>query len=165
MTYGAVRALRDRGAGPYPTGVVVCGFGSAGMWLVAGVWGTSLTGPDALAALTVFALWAPLLAGPAPGAAADRTRRRPLLVRPNPGMAALLPALLLVTRPGGCGRCSRAVRAPNAPFPGVGAVLVTVVGVHTLLPLLAAPGPAAAALGRSGRVRPGAVTPGRAAPR
>ncbi|RST18720.1 MFS transporter [Streptomyces sp. WAC05374] len=90
------RVLADRNARLYLSGVVVCGFGSAGLWLVAGVWVKSLTGSDSLAALTVFAMWAPVLAGPVLGALADRTRRRPLLVRVNLGMAALLPVLLLV---------------------------------------------------------------------
>ncbi|MFG3509054.1 MFS transporter [Streptomyces sp. NPDC047821] len=90
------RVLADRNARLYLSGVLVSGFGSAGMWLVAGVWVKSLTGSDSLAALTVFAMWAPVPAGPVLGALADRTRRRPLLVRVNLGMAALLPVLLLV---------------------------------------------------------------------
>ncbi|WKD37353.1 MFS transporter [Streptomyces xanthophaeus] len=66
------------------------------MWLVAGVWVKSLTGSDSLAALTVFTLWAPVLAGPALGALADRLPRRPLLVALGLVMAALLPVLTLL---------------------------------------------------------------------
>ncbi|MEV7560211.1 MFS transporter [Streptomyces sp. NPDC048331] len=90
------KVLRDRNARLYLSGVVVSGFGTTAMWLVAGVWVKSLTGSDALAALTVFALWAPVLAGPALGALADRLPRRPLLVALGLVMAALLPVLLLV---------------------------------------------------------------------
>ncbi|MFJ2258166.1 MFS transporter [Streptomyces sp. NPDC087844] len=94
------RVLRDRNAGLYLGGVVVSGFGSSAMWLVAGIWVKDLTGSDGLAALCVFALWAPTLIGPALGALADRTRRRPLLVWTNLGLAALLLPLLAVDSPG-----------------------------------------------------------------
>ncbi|MFE3288314.1 MFS transporter, partial [Streptomyces sp. NPDC059233] len=47
-----MRVLRDRDAGLYLSGVVVSGFGTSAMWLVAGVWVKSLTGSDPLAALT-----------------------------------------------------------------------------------------------------------------
>ncbi|WP_407706464.1 MFS transporter [Streptomyces scopuliridis] len=88
--------LRDRNAGLYLAGVVVSGFGTSAMWLAAGIWTKSLTGSDSLAALTVFALWAPALAGPLLGTVADRVRRRPLLIGCNLAMAALLPLLLAV---------------------------------------------------------------------
>ncbi|WP_141726819.1 MFS transporter, partial [Streptomyces niveus] len=88
--------LRDRNAGLYLSGVVVSGFGTSAMWLVGGIWVKSLTGSDSLAALTVFMMWAPTLAGPLLGAVADRWRRRPLLVFCNLAMAALLPLLLVV---------------------------------------------------------------------
>ncbi|WP_374774465.1 MFS transporter [Streptomyces sp. NBC_01310] len=94
--WGTGRVLRDRDAGLYLSGVVVSGFGTTAMWLVAGVWVKSLTGSDSLAALTVFALWAPVLAGPALGALADRLPRRPLLVGVGLLMAGLLPVLLLL---------------------------------------------------------------------
>lgn len=95
-----IRTLRDRNAGLYLTGVVVSGFGSSAMWLTAGIWAKSLTGSNALAALTVFAMWAPTLVGPLLGTVADRVRRRPLLVGTNIAMAALLMALLALDSAG-----------------------------------------------------------------
>ncbi|MFJ3583718.1 MFS transporter [Streptomyces sp. NPDC090127] len=83
-------------AGLYLTGVLVSGFGSTAMWLASGIWVKSLTGSDSLAALAVFALWAPALVGPVLGTVADRVRRRPLMVGANAAMAALLPTLLWV---------------------------------------------------------------------
>ncbi|MEW1724197.1 MFS transporter [Streptomyces sp. NPDC093109] len=88
--------LRDRNAALYLSGVVVSGFGTSAMWLAAGVWVKSLTGSDSLAALTVFAMWAPVLVGPVLGAVADRVRRRPLLIGCNLVMAVPLCALLAV---------------------------------------------------------------------
>ncbi|MFI5905079.1 MFS transporter [Streptomyces cyaneofuscatus] len=91
-----VRVLRDRTAGRALAGVVVSGFGTSAMWLTAGIWVRSLTGSNSLAALTVFALWAPVLAGPALGALADRLPRKALLVRVNAALACLLASLVLV---------------------------------------------------------------------
>ncbi|MFD8713989.1 MFS transporter [Streptomyces anulatus] len=91
-----VRVLRDPTAGRYLAGVVVSGFGTSAMWLTAGIWVKSLTGSNSLAALTVCAMWAPVLAGPALGALADRMDRRTLLVRVNLAMACLLATLVLV---------------------------------------------------------------------
>ncbi|MFG2479362.1 MFS transporter [Streptomyces fagopyri] len=99
MTWTVTRVLRDRDAGLYLTAVVVSGFGSSAMWLVSGVWVKDLTGSNGLAALCVFALWAPALVGPLLGTIADRTRRRPLLIGTNLALAALLPALLTVNAP------------------------------------------------------------------
>lgn len=92
----AGRVLRDRNAGLYLAAVVVTGFGTSAMWLTAGIWVKSLTGSDSLAALAVFAMWLPSLAGPALGALADRVRRKPLLIRANLTMAGLLTVLLAV---------------------------------------------------------------------
>ncbi|WP_137233852.1 MFS transporter [Streptomyces sp. BPSDS2] len=94
------RVLRDRTAGRCLAGVVVSGFGTSAMWLTAGIWVKSLTGSNSLAALTVCAMWAPVLAGPALGALADRTDRRALLVRVNPAVACLLATLVLVDSAG-----------------------------------------------------------------
>lgn len=91
-----VRVLRDRTAGRYLAGVVVSGFGTSAMWLTAGIWVKSLTGSNSLAALTVCAMWAPVLAGPVLGALADRLPRKALLVRVNLAMAVLLCSLTLV---------------------------------------------------------------------
>ncbi|MGW9249034.1 MFS transporter [Streptomyces badius] len=91
-----VRVLRDRTAGRCLAGVVVSGFGTSAMWLTAGIWVKSLTGSNSLAALTVCAMWAPVLAGPALGALADRMDRKVLLVRGNLVLACLLLPLVLV---------------------------------------------------------------------
>ncbi|MGW1881989.1 MFS transporter [Streptomyces sp. NPDC001970] len=93
---GKVMVIRDRTAGLCLAGIVASGFGTTAMWLVSGIWVKSLTGSDSLAALTVFAMWAPSLAGPLLGAVADRVRRRPLLVAVNTALALLLPSLLLL---------------------------------------------------------------------
>ncbi|MFJ6630505.1 MFS transporter [Streptomyces sp. NPDC091376] len=96
MAAGTVGVLRDRNAALWVSGLLVSGFGTTAMWLVSGIWVKSLTGSDSLAALTVFAMWAPALAGPLLGTLADRVRRRPLLIAVNAAMAVLLPALLLL---------------------------------------------------------------------
>ncbi|WAZ20890.1 MFS transporter [Streptomyces cinnabarinus] len=96
-----LRVLRDRTAGRCLTGVVISGFGTSALWLVAGVWVKDLTGSDALAALCMLAMWAPTLAGPLLGTLADRTRRVPLLIATNLLLAALLLTLLTVDSPAG----------------------------------------------------------------
>ncbi|MFC9847653.1 MFS transporter [Streptomyces sp. NPDC060223] len=98
-TWTGTRVLRDRNAVLYLSVVVVSGFGSSALWLVSGIWVKDLTGSDGLAALCVFALWAPTLIGPALGTLADRTRRRPLLIGMNLLLAALLPTLFAVDAP------------------------------------------------------------------
>ncbi|MFC5912865.1 MFS transporter [Streptomyces pulveraceus] len=95
-----VRVLRDRTAGLFLAVVVVSGFGTSAMWLAAGVWVKSLTGSDSLAALAVFAMWLPVLLGPALGAVADRIPAKPLLLGSNLVMAGLLATLLLVDSAG-----------------------------------------------------------------
>ncbi|MGW5236528.1 MFS transporter [Streptomyces nodosus] len=99
-TWTGLRVLRDRNAGLYLGGVVVSGFGTSALWLAAGVWVKDLTGSNGLAALCMLALWAPTLAGPLLGTLADRTRRKPLLIRTNLALAALLLTLLAVDSPG-----------------------------------------------------------------
>ncbi|KOV95967.1 MFS transporter [Streptomyces sp. NRRL B-3648] len=94
------RVLRDRNAGLYLTALVVSGFGTSSLWLASGVWVKDLTGSDGLAALSMLAMWAPTLAGPALGTLADRHRRKPLLIALNLGLAALLPVLFTVGSPG-----------------------------------------------------------------
>ncbi|MET8133123.1 MFS transporter [Streptomyces sp. NPDC005251] len=96
MTWTVARVLGDRDAGLYLTGVVVSGFGTSAIWLASGIWVKDLTGSNGLAALCVFALWAPTLIGPALGTLADRIRRRPLLIGTNLLLAALLPVLFAV---------------------------------------------------------------------
>ncbi|MEU3182660.1 MFS transporter [Streptomyces sp. NPDC006923] len=96
MGWSGGGVLRDREAGLYLTGVIVSGFGTSALWLASGIWVKSLTGSDSLAALTVFAMWAPTVAGPLLGTVADRVRRRPLLIGCNLAMAVLLTSLLAV---------------------------------------------------------------------
>jgi len=95
-TWSVVRVLRDRNAGLYLAGVVVSGFGTSALWLASGIWVKDLTGSDGLAALCLFAMWAPSLAGPLLGTLADRTRRKPLLIWTNLTLAALLLTLFAV---------------------------------------------------------------------
>ncbi|MEV1040930.1 MFS transporter [Streptomyces sp. NPDC050204] len=95
-----VRVLRDRTAGLFLAAVVVSGFGTSAMWLAAGVWVKSLTGSDSLAALAVFAMWLPVLVGPALGTIADRIPGRRLLVGANLVMAGLLASLTTVDSAG-----------------------------------------------------------------
>ncbi|WUK28809.1 MFS transporter [Streptomyces sp. NBC_00370] len=92
--------LKDRDAGLYLSGVVVSGFGTSSLWLAAGIWVKSLTGSDSLAALTVFAMWAPTLVGPLLGTVADLMPRKPLLIWCNLALAALLAALFAVDSAG-----------------------------------------------------------------
>lgn len=92
--------LKDRDAGLYLSGVVVSGFGTSSLWLAAGIWVKSLTGSDSLAALTVFAMWAPTPAGPLLGTVADLIPRKPLLIWCNLTLAALLAALFAVDSAG-----------------------------------------------------------------
>lgn len=96
----AGKVLRDRNAGLYLTAVVVSGFGTSAMWLTGGIWVKSLTGSDSLAALAVFAMWLPVLTGPALGAVADRVPRKPLLIWANLAMAGLLTSLLAIDSAG-----------------------------------------------------------------
>lgn len=94
------RVLRDRTAGLFLAAVVVSGFGSSAMSLVAGIWVKSLTGSDSLAALALFAVWLPVLFGPLLGTPADRLPRKPLLVGANVVMALLLTTLIAVDSAG-----------------------------------------------------------------
>lgn len=90
------RVLGDRTTATYLGGVLVSGFGDSAMLLVAGVWTKTLTGSSSLAAAVTFCVWAPTLVGPVLGTAADRVRRRPLLIWVNAVLAAVLPFLLVV---------------------------------------------------------------------
>ncbi|WP_329278570.1 MFS transporter [Streptomyces sp. NBC_01451] len=106
------RVLRDRNARLCLTGVVISGFGTSALWLASGIWVKDLTGSDGLAALCLFAMWAPSLAGPLLGTLADLPRsrlrstgrcphrRKPLLIRTNLTLAALLPVLFAVDSAG-----------------------------------------------------------------
>ncbi|WNM42158.1 MFS transporter [Micromonospora halotolerans] len=96
MSWGTTRVLGNRDAGRYLAGVLVSGFGTAAMLLVAGIWVKDLTGSSSLAGLVTLGIWGPTLVAPLIGVLADRFRRRPLLIALHLAMAALLPVLLLV---------------------------------------------------------------------
>ncbi|MGV9808010.1 MFS transporter [Micromonospora chersina] len=96
MSWGTTRVLGNRDAGRYLTAVLVSGFGTAAMLLVAGIWVKDLTGSSSLAGLVTLGIWGPTLVAPLIGVLADRFRRRPLLIWLHLAMAALLPVLLLV---------------------------------------------------------------------
>ena len=96
MAWTTLTVLRDRNAGLYLGGVLVSGFGDSAMALAAGIWVKTLTDSDSLAALVSFCSWVPALAGPAIGVAADRVRRRPLLVGTHLILAAVMTVLLLL---------------------------------------------------------------------
>jgi MFS family permease len=97
MKSGVQQVVGNRSARLYLTGVLVSGFGTSAMLLVAGVWVKSLTGSSSLAALVTLGIWLPTLFGPAIGVLADRVRRRQLLIALHAGMAILLLVLLAVT--------------------------------------------------------------------
>ncbi|WP_306212049.1 MFS transporter, partial [Actinoplanes sp. RD1] len=78
---------------------VLSGFGSSAMALVGGIWILDLTGSPALAGLTGLCVYAPTLAGPWLGGAADRLPRRPLAIGANLFLVALLSLLLVVRSP------------------------------------------------------------------
>lgn len=94
---GLRKVLTHRNSSLYLSGVVVSGFGSTAMSLVAGMWVKELTGSNSIAALATFCVWLPTLFGPAIGVVADRTRRRTLLIVTNVTMAILLLPLLAVS--------------------------------------------------------------------
>ncbi|RST06932.1 MFS transporter [Streptomyces sp. WAC07149] len=96
MTWRTLDVVKDRNAGLYLGGVMASGFGDSAMSLAAGIWVKTLTGSDGLAALVGFCLWLPTFAGPAIGTAADRVRRRPLLVAANLVLAAVATAPVAV---------------------------------------------------------------------
>ncbi|WP_045747729.1 MFS transporter [Actinoplanes rectilineatus] len=89
--------LRNRNAAVYLGAVLVSGFGSTAMILVAGVWVMSLTGSSSLAAAVGFLMYSPTLVAPLLGALVDRTpHRRAVLVGVNLAMGLILFGLLLV---------------------------------------------------------------------
>ncbi|MGW5673349.1 MFS transporter, partial [Micromonospora sp. NPDC003776] len=100
MSWGTTRVLGNRDAGRYLVAVLVSGFGTAAMLLVAGIWVKDLTGSSSLAGLVTLGLWGPTLVGPLIGTIADRFRRRPVLIVLHVAMAVLLPVLLLVDTAG-----------------------------------------------------------------
>jgi MFS family permease len=94
---GFARVMNSRNARGYLASVVVSGFGTSAMMLVAGIWVMTLTGSTSLAAWVGFLMWAPTLAGPIIGAVVDRVpQRRRVMIGSNVVMGLLLLLLLLV---------------------------------------------------------------------
>lgn len=71
-------------------------FGEWTLLLVFGIWTKTLTGSDALAGLTIFALAAPGLLGPLGGVLVDRLPRRRMMIALNLSTAAVVAMLWLV---------------------------------------------------------------------
>jgi Na+/melibiose symporter-like transporter len=84
----------------YLTGLAVSVIGDNALSLAAGIWVKSLTGSSSEAALVSVCVYAPTLAGPLAGLAADRVRRRRFLIWLNLVSAALVLPLLAVSGPG-----------------------------------------------------------------
>jgi MFS family permease len=84
----------------YLTGLAVSVIGNNALSLAAGIWVKSLTGSSSEAALVSVCIYAPSLAGPLAGLAADRVRRRRFLLWLNLVSAALVLPLLAVSGPG-----------------------------------------------------------------
>lgn len=94
-------ALSRRNAHLFLLAVLVSGFGSTAMALVAGVWAKELTGSDAAAGWMSVAMWAPVVAAPWLGGIADRLGHRRVLVGGNFLIGAVLLSLTFVERGGG----------------------------------------------------------------
>jgi Na+/melibiose symporter-like transporter len=93
-------AAERRNGRLYLTGLAVSVIGNNAMSLAAGIWVKSLTGSSSEAALVSVCVYAPSLAGPLAGVAADRVRRRRFLVWLNLVSAALVLPVLAVSGPG-----------------------------------------------------------------
>jgi MFS family permease len=78
------------------TGLVASMTAESVLLLAVAVWVKSLTGSDAMAAATIFAIVAPLSLAPLVGWVVDRFRRRPFLIVANVTSAAVLTPLLSV---------------------------------------------------------------------
>lgn len=94
-------ALSRRNAHRFLFAVLVSGFGSTAMMLVAGVWAKELTGSDAAAGWMSVAMWAPVVAAPWLGGIADRLGHRRVLVGGNLLVGVALLSLALVQHGGG----------------------------------------------------------------
>jgi MFS family permease len=90
-----VRALlASRDARWYLGGQTLSIVGDNALWLAMGIWVKILTGSSSAAGLVFFAFTAGILLAPLTGLAADRVRRRPLLVAANLAAAAVVCLLL-----------------------------------------------------------------------
>lgn len=81
--------------------MLVSGFGSTAMMLVAGVWAKELTGSDAAAGWMSVAMWVPVVTDPWLGGVADRIGHRRVLVDGNLLVGMALLSLTLVEHGGG----------------------------------------------------------------
>ncbi len=90
------RLLRIRNARLFLLGDVVSTLGDSALWLALAIWMKELTGSSAWAGLVMFCYAVGNLFSPLGGAAADRFRRRRLLIWLNLAGAAVVPWLLLV---------------------------------------------------------------------
>jgi MFS family permease len=88
--------LRLRNARIYLIGDVVSSLGDYSLWLAMAIWMKEMTGSSAWAGLVMFCFALGNLFSPLGGVAADRFRRRPLLITANLMAAALVLLLLLV---------------------------------------------------------------------
>jgi MFS family permease len=86
--------LADRDARWYLGGQTLSIVGDNALWLAMGIWVKILTGSSSAAGLVFFAFTAGILLAPLTGLAADRVRRRPLLVAANLAAAAVVCLLL-----------------------------------------------------------------------
>src|SRR5439155_24348410 len=94
------RATDVRNARIYLIGLAFSLIGDSAMTLVAGIWVKSLTGSNGAAAWVAVCVYAPSLLGPLAGVAADRVRRRTLLVAVNCAAGVAMLTLLLVRSAG-----------------------------------------------------------------
>src|ERR1041384_6577889 len=92
-----LRALSHRNILLYFVGQTLSTLGDRSLWLAMGVWVKILTGSNAAAGMTVFCYTVGTLLGPLGGVAADRYRRRPLLVLANAVTGGMILLLLLVS--------------------------------------------------------------------
>jgi Na+/melibiose symporter-like transporter len=95
-----VAGAQRRNGRLYLTGLAVSVIGNNALSLAAGIWVKSLTGSSSEAALVSVCVYAPTLAGPLAGLAADRVRRRRFLIWLNLVSAVLVLPLLAVRGPG-----------------------------------------------------------------
>ncbi|WP_433337829.1 MFS transporter [Spirillospora sp. CA-294931] len=88
--------LHHRDGRVYLVGQCLSVAGTSALWLATAIWTKMLTGSDSAAGLIFLAYVCGAMLAPVCGVLADRTRRRPLLIAANLGVAAWVCLLLLV---------------------------------------------------------------------